>query len=440
MKKLFVSAGLVAAGTLGLQAAYAPGLGPMQTTKLWSISATLRGFYDDNYAMVNNQVRGSYGFEVNPQIQFSMPLQQTELGLRYIYGLYYYQEREELGQNPIDQSHEFDLWMDHAFTERWQMTVEDTFNVAQDPQLLTPGPSPPPVPYRVEGNNIHNFATVTLNTDWTRLFSTVVTYNNTWYDYEQSGGNFLNPSLAGLLNDIDQKISLDLQWQFGPETVVLFGGSAEQVNYLGNEQIALNPLFFSGKGPLFYTSSDRDSRSYYGYAGIQHTLLPNLFASVQAGVQYTEAYKDPVNPSPSIGPYANVSLVYTYVPGSYVQLGFTQARNITDVIAVNNTPGTSGYGTLTFDQESSVIYATINHSITSKLIASAVGNWQYSTYEGGAFANQSDEMWSVTLDLSYFFTQHFSADVGYVYNHLMSNIYQRGFSENRIYLGVTASY
>jgi len=49
MNKLIVSASLVTLGATGLQAAYAPGLSPMETSKPWSVAATVRGFYDDNY-------------------------------------------------------------------------------------------------------------------------------------------------------------------------------------------------------------------------------------------------------------------------------------------------------------------------------------------------------------------------------------------------------
>ena len=89
--------------------------------------------------------------------------------MRYTYGMYYYQDRENLGQNPIDQSHQFDLWVDHAFTERWQGRVQDSFVVGQEPELIDPNTS---VPTRTEGNNIRNTGTIDLNTTWTRLFST----------------------------------------------------------------------------------------------------------------------------------------------------------------------------------------------------------------------------------------------------------------------------
>ncbi len=69
----------------------------MQAAKFWTVSSTLRGFYDDNYTTSPNaggggvQKQGSAGFEVNPEIKMDVPLQQTEIGLRYTYGLYYYQ-------------------------------------------------------------------------------------------------------------------------------------------------------------------------------------------------------------------------------------------------------------------------------------------------------------------------------------------------------------
>src|ERR1039457_7486800 len=135
MKKFFISVGLVAAGTASLQAAYAPDWNS-KSASMWSVSGTLRGFYDDNYETAPNGAKqGSFGFEFSPELEFNVPLQQTELGMRYIYGLYYYQQREKLGENPIDQTQQFDLWVDHAFTERWQGRAQDSFVMGQAPAL-----------------------------------------------------------------------------------------------------------------------------------------------------------------------------------------------------------------------------------------------------------------------------------------------------------------
>src|ERR1035441_6787925 len=140
MKKLFVSMGLAAAGVATIHAAYAPD--STDNSKMWSLSASLRGFYDDNYNTTQHK-DGSFGFEASPSFSLNMPLQQTEIGLKYTYGLYYYQTRDNNGQKPVDQTHQLDLWLDHAFSPRWHGRVEDTFTISQDPALTAVGTATP---------------------------------------------------------------------------------------------------------------------------------------------------------------------------------------------------------------------------------------------------------------------------------------------------------
>jgi hypothetical protein len=432
MKKIIVSVGLAVAGTASLQAAYAPDMGS-DASKMWSISGTLRGFYDNNYT-TGNTSRGSFGFEVSPQIEINVPLQQTEFGARYIYGLYYYQDRQELDQNPIDQTHQLDLWMDHAFTENWQGRVQDSFVVAQEPQLLDPS-NPTSFPARANGNNIANTGTVSLHTDWTRLFSTDLSYQNKFYDYQQSGETVLGlvlgtpPSLAGTLNRIEHYVTLDFGWHATPTTTFLFGYIYGQVNYTGNEPIALA----AGPDPLRFSDS-RDNRSHTGYVGVKSQLLANLSVAANVGVQYTDDYNDPSG-NTSFGPYADASLTYTYLPGSYAQLGITHTRNATDEIDLNTTTGS-----IALDQESTLVYGSINHKVTPKLLATLIGTYENSAFNGGSFNNESDDLYSVGLNFNYTFTRHFSGEVGYNYDDLNSNIPERSYSRDRVYVGVTATY
>jgi hypothetical protein len=235
--------------------------------------------------------------------------------------------------------------------------------------------------------------------------------------------------LAGLLNRIDETVSLDLIWNIAAETKAFVGYQFEQVNYVGDEVVAQDPI------TLAYLKSDsRDNRSHFVYVGIQHNLLANLSASARVGGTYTEYYNDSSS-SPSTSPYAEVSLTYTYLPGSYAQIGFSQQRNATDVIAPNPTDGR-----ITQDQESSLLYASVNHHITPKLLATLIGSWQYSTFNEGLYANNADKTYSVGINFNYAFTKHFSAEAGYNYDKLDSQIAGRGYERNRVYLGVAAAY
>jgi hypothetical protein len=316
--------------------------------------------------------------------------------------------------------------VDHAFTERWQGTVHDTLAVGQEPALLTPSGQGTAQPFRVEGNNLVNDGTVTLTTDWTRLFSTVLTYDNDFFDYQQDDGNAAAPSQAGLLNRIEQSIALDLQWSVAPETVALVGYEFQWVDFTGNEQVAQNPITGA-----FYNSNSRNNYSDILYVGLQRTFLPNLNVSAKVGFQDTINYNDS---SPAfVTPYAVVTASYTYSPGSYVQLGVTHQQNATYVIAPSST------GKITQSQQSTLLSASINHQITQKLMGSIIGLIQLSSFDQGAYNNDNEETYSLGLNLNYAINQHFSTEVGYNFDDLQT-VVGDGYSRNRVYVGVTAAY
>jgi hypothetical protein len=433
MKKLFLSAGLAAAGTAALQAAYAPDQGP-DASKMWSLSGSLRGFYDNNYT-TGSSASGSGGFEVSPTVGINIPMQQTEFGMRFVYGLYYYQARENDGQNPVDQTFRTDLWLDHAFTERWQTRVEDSFLIAQDPDLNTGNAVTQP---RNQQSYLANNGTVTLNTEWTREFSTALHYHSDFYDYQNANGTAVNPSLAGELNRLGNSVGIDFQWHQSPETMFFTGYEFSQVNYTGDEQIGQVPLSSTAAAPppgYIYMSDSRNSRSQAVYVGASHTFNPELVFSGRFGAQYSDYYNDPTSSQNNWNPYGHLSLTYTYQPGCYAEIGVNEAMNSTDEVSVD-----SKNGSITVSQQSSVIYGSINHQITPKLRGSLVGQLQFSSYNGGTYDGDVDDLYTATVSFSYAFNRHFSADVGDNFDNLVSQIPGRGYTRNEVYAGVTATY
>ena len=432
MKKFFISVGLVAAGTASLQAAYAPGLNSMETTKFWSVAGTLRGFYDDNYnTSPNGSKQGSWGYEVSPSVSINVPMQQTEFDLKYTYGLYYYQgiRDNNVHNDPYEHTHQVDLWLDHAFSERWQGTVHDTFVVAQEPALLNPGGGAQSTFQRVNGNNTVNDANVSLTTDWTRLFSTVLSYDNGYYDYQQNGGTVTNPSQNGLLTRLEQTVSLQPQWIVSPETTILGGVSYQWVNYLGSEPIATGP------NNVVEYSSARNNQSYIPCIGFQHSFLANLTVSTKIGAQITEFSNTSASKNYTT-PWVNSTASYTYAEGSYVQLGVQHMQNATSIVTANSN------GQITQNQQSTVVTASVNQEITAKLLGSIVGAAQFSQFNQGAYNNDTEQYYSLGLNLTYNFNQHLSAEVGYNLDVLQSsNVSAVGpYSRNRVYLGLTAAY
>ena len=97
-------------------------------------------------------------------------------------------------------------------------------------------------------------------------------------------------------------------------------------------------------------------------------------------------------------------------------------------------------GNLTQNEQSTVFSTSINHRITAKLSGSVVGSVQTSRYNQGAYNNNVDYLYGIGANLSYAFNQHFSAELGYNFDDLQSNVPSSGYSRNRVYLGVTAAY
>lgn len=419
MKKFIASAGLVALGASASQAANP--FGSSSAEKPWDVSLTVRGFYDDNYYLASESTnrQSSFGVEVRPSVGVHLTGQQTSFGARYTYSMRYYDDRK---QNTADHSHEFNTWLMHAFSERYSVDVADTFVIAQEPTLLDPSGA---IVTRSNGNNMRNDGTIRFHAQLTRLLELVLGYRNVLVDYENKGGNALAPSYSGLLDRMEHSANIDLRWQFRPETIGIFGYQYGFNDYTGKEAIGV-----FGLTPLM--SKSRNSRSHYVYVGVEHSFLRNLTGSAKAGAQFISYYNTPTGDS-AVSPYVDLNLRYTYGVGSYVELGFQHQRNATDAFSV-------GADSITTDQESSTVYGAITHAFTPKFIGNLNARYQMATYSGGSLDSQSDDIVLLGVSLEYHFNRHLSAEVGYNYDMVTSNIAGRDYDRNRVFLGMTVSY
>jgi len=443
MKKIVASVGLLAIGASGLQAAGAPGI-TAEVSKPWSISATLRGFYDDNINSVSDTVSmGSYsreaiGFEVTPSIQLVLPLDQGLLTAGYTYSYKYYDNAFLNSTSKDTQSHIFNLGFDHSFSERYQASIKDSFALGQEPDILRAGNAMETY-QRISGNNMRNFGSINFDGAMTRELGYQIGYANTWMNYDNTGPTYLlspdgSPpnavtaaSTAGLLNRIENTPHLDLRWIIQPETIGILGYQFRDVSYNADERIG-------GNSVQGYAMSDiRNSRSHYGYIGMDHTFRPDLSGSFRVGAQYTDYYNDPTTSS-QVSPYILASVRYAYMQDCSFELGLTTDRNATDVL------GTAATG-YTMDQQTTVAYLALTHKITPKLFGTVTGQYQYSSFNGGQYNNQSENYYMVGVNLEYRINRNFSASAGYSFDALNSQLGDsRDMTRNRVYLGVTARY
>ena len=421
MKRVLTSASLLALGA-GSLLAVDPEMSRQQSGRLFTISATVRGFYDDNINTSPQNNQESFGVQVSPSVHLNFPMEQTFISVGYTYNLLWYENRDP---HRLDQSHEFDAKLRHQFNPRHQIAVDDSFVVTSEPTATTSfGIITTPV--RSRGNVWHNQGSIDDTFQLTSLWGLSFGYVNNWWDYRDHADG-VPGSRSALLDRIEHLLRADARYQFNPKLVGIVGYSFGFTTFTADEVIGVDTT-----GRLIM-SDDRNSFSHYGYVGVDYDITAKLRASVRVGAQFTE-YSE-VDES-SANPYADASLSYTFIPGTSLEAGIRHSRAATDVSAVD----TKGKPTL--DAESTAVYAAIHHRITRSLTGSLLAQYQISNFEEGANDGETESLFLAGVNLEYHFNRHFSAEAGYNYDELNSDLkgVDRSYRRNRFYVGLKATY
>ena len=441
MKHVFTSAGLLALGAASIYA-YDPELTRQQTGRPWAVAATVRGFYDDNPTTspdrfvetdrAGNVVlnpftgtprvghpEGSFGVEVSPSVHLNLPLEQTFISLGYLYSLRWYDDR----QYHTDQAHEFDGKLRHQFSPRHELGVSDSFVYTSEPTVADRG-GIITAPTRTRGNVLHNNGSIEDNIGLSQKFALSLGYMNNWYDYDQEGPG----SRSALLDRMEHLIRIDGRYQVNPSLVGLLGYSFGINDYTGDDAIAYD---FRFPIPRPIKSDIRDSYMHRVYVGADYDITAKLRTSVRVGGEYWDYHNSGES---SFNPYADASVSYVYLPGSSVEFGIRHSRNATDIV----TPDRGG--NVTLDAETTVLYAQVSHRITAKLTGTLLGQYQTSQFNDGVNDSEGEDLILVGINFDYRFTEHFSGEVGYNFDSLNSDIKDRGYDRNRVYIGLRASY
>jgi hypothetical protein len=430
MKKIIASTGMVALGVLGVQAAYTPGMSGQDTAKSWSLHGALRGFYDSNSTTSPDGAEvKSYGIGVEAGVGYNLPLDTTFFGADYTYGLKWYEGRDS---GKTDQTHKFNLKVDHSFSEKYKVTLKDSFVVTSEPTVLDQGGVVTSPVRRLNADAMRNRGNLDFAAQFTPKLGATIGYGNTFYDYDQSASDVANsvtgPSRSQLLDRMEHLIPVEGRYTVNPETVVLAGYQFGLVNYQDN-----NPYNVGLPGATDPLSPDwRDNRSHYIYAGIEHNFTPQLNAALRGGAQILEYTQLPSNAavdSTSTNPYVDGNVSYLYNPGSYVLVGYRHSSTATDLTVL--------------DAETDLIYVSWTHRITTQLSANLSYQWQYSSFHqgfSGSLDNQNEMFNIFGINLSYSINQFLSCEIGYNYDDLDSDVASRSYTRHVGYVGVRATY
>jgi len=225
-------------------------------SKAWSLSADLRGFYDDNYLTLPKSLRQStWGTEISPSVAVNHSVQDTLFSASYVYDLRWYATHPTPGSS-TDQSHQFNARFEHEFSDRYKLSLNESFVIAQEPTVIDPTVISSPL--RVNGNNIRNTGQADFTAELTKLLDLHLGYANTVYAYQQTAdsvvgypfspitgysafpgqaGTPFEPSRSASLDRMEQLVTLDLRWKATPDTTGVFGYQYGHVDYTSPEYI-----------------------------------------------------------------------------------------------------------------------------------------------------------------------------------------------------------
>ena len=401
MNKKIITLGVAAIGVAGVQAADAG--------KVWEVTASLRGFYDDNYTTSPDELaEESWGIEVSPGINFTLGEgTDMEFSAGYAFGMRYYEDRESDNE---DYGHELGISLDKKFSDTSVLLLSNGLVVAQEPEILNGG-----TPLRIEGDNLRN----TFAARYRRILSgstgVDIGYGNSIFDYEEQYH-------SALLDRSYNEVSLDV-----------FYGMAETEYYAGYRYSSTD---FEGDvlqvPGLVFNPAARSNHAHAGYVGARHQLDKNILANVRAGVQNVDYYDFDLMPGlipeDESSPYVDARMEWEYAEGSKLVAGATLARGATDLQAA--------------DQEISSVYAQLLHKISGRVHGTLTGRFQDAEISGGGegLDGKEESLLLLGASLTYAVADNIWAEVSYNYDELDSDVPHRSFERNYLSVGIGTTY
>jgi len=174
--------------------------------------------------------------------------------------------------------------------------------------------------------------------------------------------------------------------------------------------------------------------SVFGFIGVDESFTPDLNASIRVGAEYIDYYNFHTS---KLSPYVDANLTWQYTAQSSAQVGVKHVHNTTDV---------TGYSTPVLDTDTTAVYASVSHNITDRVTINAMGQAQYSTFNGGDEAavgsidGESEDFYVAGVNLAYHFNPWFLTEAGYDYSKLNSEVAGRSYTRNQVYVGIRGTY
>lgn len=366
----------------------------VRSEKPFTVTAGLRGEYDDNIFTSNNNRQSSWKTIVDPSIIFEYPMEQTLLSARYTFNATYFSDRPG---DDFDLSHDFVARAAHSFSPKFDVDLRNRFNYSQESAIGAGA-----VVQRRLGDRYQNEAAATATYRWTDRFATVTSYQNNLVEYESNNVGFVN-------NYMEHVVSQELRYEVLPTTTAVGAFTFNLVDY---------------------ESIPRDQEAYIFTVGADHYINPVWLISGRVGAEY-RTYDNPIF-ADQVNPYASLETIWNYAPKSNVRVGYQHTTALTDFAA---------FSSISTDQ----ISASITHYVTPKFFVGGSMIYVIGRYDGNEsfFANQGDASEDTAyamINAGYEFSRYLSFVAGYRFTMVSSDFVGRDYERNQVWFGIRGTY
>ncbi len=319
-------------------------------------------------------------------------MDNSDFSARYTYGLTYYSNRPD---NDTDQSHQFLARYTHAFSDRFNIDVRDSVSYSTEPDIMDASGTL----YR-NGSYWNNTGSIDFIGQWTPLFSTVTTYTNVYYSYDED-------TIATEQNSDENTLEQDFRFAVLPKVNLVFGGIYDNLDY------------------QYYS---RGYTSYTGNTGLDWQALPSLSLGFRIGGTYTTSD----GASDSTSPYANLTANWQLGKRSSLIFNYSHTVAPTDVFVASG-------------QIADRITATFKYDVTPDITVHLEGIYTHSDYtsnliQSGTISSFDENVVGIDSGLVYHLTPNFDLEGGYLFTNVSSQLDFRDYTRNQFYIGVRGTY
>jgi hypothetical protein len=366
--------------------------------RFFTITADVREEYDDNIYTSNNPKVSSFKEEITPSILFSYPMDNGTFDARYTFGFTYFNTSGSENLK-TEQDHDFVVRYNHSFSDRFNIDLRDDAGYHEDPSLLNSIGT-----VNFVGGYYDNIFTGEFTAQWTPLFGTITSYSNNFITYE-------NGDVGAVENSEENTISQDFRFAFWPTVTFAAGVILDNIEYLDN--------------PRGYTN-------YTANTGLDWQALPSLSLGFRVGGSLTELAQ---GGGSSTSPYASANVNWQLGERSRLIGSYEHTVTPTDVVFAEG-------------QESDRFSANFLYNVTPDITTHLEGVYTYSDYTsellngagGTGQSSFSENVAAFDTGVTYHYNQYVDFEAGYIFSVVDSQLQDRDYTRNQIYLGVRGTY